>query len=194
MDLETGFLQAIRESPDDTTVRLAYADWLEEHRDPRAEFLRLVCRLNKDARPSEWPLPEVPAGREDRLRLTELCPQIDPTWRDLVDFPGRPRGYLKVLRLIRTGTVYPLYEGCNYLGRPVDHPVDIDLEGHAPPDRNWSSSQHAKINCEAGEVFIEDWNSASGTFLNGRWVLGEKQVLRDGDVILLGTVQLQFFL
>src|SRR5262249_44727116 len=40
------FIRAIRESPGDDTVRLVYADWLEEHGDPeRAEFIRAQCWL-----------------------------------------------------------------------------------------------------------------------------------------------------
>jgi uncharacterized protein (TIGR02996 family) len=39
------FLQAIIESPGDDTVRLVYADWLEEQGDPRGEFIRVQCRL-----------------------------------------------------------------------------------------------------------------------------------------------------
>jgi uncharacterized protein (TIGR02996 family) len=39
-------LRAICDDPDDTTLRLAYADWLEEHDQPeRAEFVRVQCRL-----------------------------------------------------------------------------------------------------------------------------------------------------
>jgi uncharacterized protein (TIGR02996 family) len=45
------FLQAILESSDDDTPRLAYADWLEEHGDPdRAEFIHmqgLLARLQR---------------------------------------------------------------------------------------------------------------------------------------------------
>ena len=41
MSDETAFLNAIREKPDDDTARLAYADWLEERNDPRAEYVRL---------------------------------------------------------------------------------------------------------------------------------------------------------
>ena len=42
-DLSDAFLQAIRESPDDDTPRLVYADWLEERGDPRGEFIRVQC-------------------------------------------------------------------------------------------------------------------------------------------------------
>ncbi len=39
------FLTALRENPNDNVSRLVYADWLQEHDDPRAEFLRLEVRL-----------------------------------------------------------------------------------------------------------------------------------------------------
>jgi uncharacterized protein (TIGR02996 family) len=45
-----GFLQAIREAPDDDAPRLVYADWLDDHGDPdRAEFIRLQCAYAKTA-------------------------------------------------------------------------------------------------------------------------------------------------
>jgi uncharacterized protein (TIGR02996 family) len=38
------FVQAIVENPDDVVLRLAFADWLEEHGEPeRAEFIRVQC-------------------------------------------------------------------------------------------------------------------------------------------------------
>jgi uncharacterized protein (TIGR02996 family) len=40
-----GLLQAMLEAPDDTSAKLVYADWLEEHGDPRAEFLRAQAEL-----------------------------------------------------------------------------------------------------------------------------------------------------
>jgi uncharacterized protein (TIGR02996 family) len=45
-DDERGFINAIIESPDDDTVRLVYADWLEEHgQAERAEFIRVQIDL-----------------------------------------------------------------------------------------------------------------------------------------------------
>jgi uncharacterized protein (TIGR02996 family) len=41
------FLEAIRANPDDTGLRLVYADWLDERDDPRAEYLRVAAELNK---------------------------------------------------------------------------------------------------------------------------------------------------
>ncbi len=39
------FLQDIKQHPGDDTPRLIFADWLEEHGDPRGEFVRLQCEL-----------------------------------------------------------------------------------------------------------------------------------------------------
>jgi uncharacterized protein (TIGR02996 family) len=56
---EPALLAAIAADPDDDTVRLAYADWLDEHDRPeRAEFIRAQC--------------ERAAGRGDRERRTHL--------------------------------------------------------------------------------------------------------------------------
>ena len=44
MSEREGFLRAICAEPDDDTVRLAFADWLQEHGEPdRAEFIRIQC-------------------------------------------------------------------------------------------------------------------------------------------------------
>ena len=46
------FLQAIRDSPDDDTPRLVFADWLTENGDAdRGEFIRVQCELAR-----RWPL------------------------------------------------------------------------------------------------------------------------------------------
>ena len=46
MDEEQALVAAIRADPNDNTLRLAFADWLDEHDQPaKAEFLRLECRL-----------------------------------------------------------------------------------------------------------------------------------------------------
>ncbi|HYT91050.1 MAG TPA: TIGR02996 domain-containing protein [Gemmataceae bacterium] len=45
------FLNAILDSPEDTGLRLVYADWLEEHGDPdRAEFIRVECARDQLSR------------------------------------------------------------------------------------------------------------------------------------------------
>jgi uncharacterized protein (TIGR02996 family) len=42
---DDAFLRAILAAPDDDTLRLVYADWLEEHGDPRSEFIRIQIAL-----------------------------------------------------------------------------------------------------------------------------------------------------
>jgi uncharacterized protein (TIGR02996 family) len=42
---QDGFLQAIREEPEDDGLRLIYADWLEERGDPQGELIRLQCQI-----------------------------------------------------------------------------------------------------------------------------------------------------
>jgi uncharacterized protein (TIGR02996 family) len=43
MNEEAGFIAALLADPDDRTVLLVYADWLDERDDPRAEYLRLLA-------------------------------------------------------------------------------------------------------------------------------------------------------
>jgi len=45
MDRDEGFIQALLANPDDDSLRLVYADWLDDHGDPSGEFLRVVCAL-----------------------------------------------------------------------------------------------------------------------------------------------------
>jgi uncharacterized protein (TIGR02996 family) len=63
MNEDAEFVRAVRERPDDVTLRLVYADWLDERNDPRGEYLRLRLQL-----------------AELTKRLTQLGEQIDPAW------------------------------------------------------------------------------------------------------------------
>jgi uncharacterized protein (TIGR02996 family) len=61
---ECGLLCGVLAAPDDATARIVYADWLDDHDDPRGPWLRAVCE-----------------GRaEDDLRAP-----IDPNWAALFD-------------------------------------------------------------------------------------------------------------
>ena len=87
---------------------------------------------------------------------------------------------------------YPIFEGPNFVGRADEKPVDVDLEDQEPPDRVWSSRQHACINFEDGQLSIEDLNSSNGTFVNrARIYPGTKKPLNVNDVIQIGNVQLK---
>jgi uncharacterized protein (TIGR02996 family) len=79
------FIQAIIESPDDESLRLIYADWLEERGDPRGEFIRVQCQLANS--PEGDPRrPELEARERDLLGTYEeqWAASVRPwvrTWR-----------------------------------------------------------------------------------------------------------------
>jgi hypothetical protein len=99
---------------------------------------------------------------------------------------------LVVLRGQKRNAEYPLFEGPNFVGRADEKPVDVDLEDQEPPDRVWSSRQHACIHFEGGQLSIEDLNSSNGTFVNrSRIYPGVKKPLNVNDVIQIGNVQLK---
>jgi uncharacterized protein (TIGR02996 family) len=75
MSEEEGFLRQLLDHPDDDTTRLIYADWLEEHGDRRAEYLRLEVELAGLREEDER------YGAVERL-LQEMRPGIDPAWID----------------------------------------------------------------------------------------------------------------
>jgi uncharacterized protein (TIGR02996 family) len=64
---EHALCQAILQRPGDRELRLIYADWLEEHGDPRHEILRLLDQLTRAL--------EVPHRSRLELRLRKLVEQ-----------------------------------------------------------------------------------------------------------------------
>jgi pSer/pThr/pTyr-binding forkhead associated (FHA) protein len=107
-------------------------------------------------------------------------------------FPADAQPKLIVTRGLKQNLDYPLYAGQNFIGRADEKPVDVDLDDQEPPDRVWSSRQHALILFENGVMTIEDLNSANGTFVNrAKLNPGTKQTLKPDDVIQIGTVQLK---
>ncbi len=106
--------------------------------------------------------------------------------------PADAQPRLVVLRGLKINVEYPVYEGQNYIGRADEKPVDIDLDDQEPPDRVWSSRQHALIIYENSELTIEDLNSANGTFVNRTRVYpGQRRSLAPNDVVQIGTVQMK---
>ena len=102
---------------------------------------------------------------------------------------------LVVLRGMKIGAEYPLYEGRNVLGRFADKPVDIDLVSQESVEQIWCSRQHAVVLFEKGNVSIEDLNSLNGTWLNGARVhAGQSRPVKPGDVVQIGTVQMKLVL
>jgi uncharacterized protein (TIGR02996 family) len=74
MSERDAYLRAICGSPEDDSVRLVYADWLEEHGDAvRAEFIRLQCKLDAEN-------PFAPGRRALLRREWQLLRQHGERW------------------------------------------------------------------------------------------------------------------
>jgi uncharacterized protein (TIGR02996 family) len=76
-DKEDPFIKAILATPEDEAPRLIYSDWLDEHDDPRAEYLRIDCALAKMSQ-------DDPRFDELVVRFRVLHFQIDRAWRTAV--------------------------------------------------------------------------------------------------------------
>lgn len=73
MNEENAFFQAVLASPEDTTLRLIYADWLDERGDPRGEFLRIVLEMS--------PLPVCSTRYQElRCRRDRISIGFDSEW------------------------------------------------------------------------------------------------------------------
>ena len=109
--------------------------------------------------------------------------------------PPVVRPKLIVLRGMRIGAEFPVYEGRNTVGRFADKPVDIDLVSQESVEQIWCSRQHAVLTFDKASVSIEDLNSLNGTWVNGvRMHAGQPKLLCHGDVVQIGTVQMKLFL
>ena len=73
------FLRAIFNQPDDDTLRLVYADWLQERGDPRAEYLRLDVEQRRSA-----------DGTALAKQRNELAPKLDGRWVDWMRQAAEP--------------------------------------------------------------------------------------------------------
>ena len=68
MNDRDAFIRAIVANPDDDTVRLAFADWLDEHDEPTlAEFIRVQCELEPVRDRYDIPRAAELHAREDEL-------------------------------------------------------------------------------------------------------------------------------
>jgi uncharacterized protein (TIGR02996 family) len=77
MNDDQDFIDAILADPGDDTLRLVYADWLEERGDRRAEYLRIEAALAGDG--------QTRGHRQLRRQLNELRQVIDRHWQALLD-------------------------------------------------------------------------------------------------------------
>jgi uncharacterized protein (TIGR02996 family) len=74
MSEEAAFLEALKSNPADDTARLVYADWLDDHDEPRkAEYLRLVAELAREC--------DDCAAHPHGARLRVLSASVPEEWR-----------------------------------------------------------------------------------------------------------------
>jgi hypothetical protein len=138
--------------------------------------------------PAAVPFPPPSAPPAAEIAAPPPAPASAPT----VPIAADAQVCLIVLRGQKRNVEYPVYEGQNFVGRADEKPVDIDLEDQEPPDRIWSSRQHALIVLENGQLTVEDLNSSNGTFVNrARIYPGQPKGLNPNDVVQIGNVQLK---
>ena len=164
------------------------------------EAMPLALELEPPPPPKvEAPPPPPPAPEPPKVEAPPPPPppapeppkvQAPTTGGDTFPTGAEPR--LLVVRGQKRNVEFPVYQGDNFIGRADEKPVDIDLEDQEPPDRVWCSRQHALVSFEDSKMFLEDLNSANGTYLNrARVYPGQRQALKVNDVIQIGNVQLK---
>jgi uncharacterized protein (TIGR02996 family) len=103
---DIAFQRAILANPADTTLKLGYADWLQERDDPRAEYIRLQLQIAREeteraARPAlGFPMSPVQIERtrqeelrqaeQERMRLVAIGSKCDPGWVGLMTTLAQP--------------------------------------------------------------------------------------------------------
>src|SRR5436190_11059796 len=92
MKTDDDFLEAIRANPADESPRLAYADWLDQRRDTRGDFLRLQLRLKSVA--PDHVLREKWEGDLSRLRLGYDAGWLAVIEPERVPHPDDPQRWL----------------------------------------------------------------------------------------------------
>src|SRR4051812_42610458 len=100
MTREDDLLRAIRDNPEDDSLRLVYADWLEEHGGPagleRAEFIRVQCELER--LPADEPRRAELERRQDALLADHEAEWAGPLARLVGKYHFR-RGFVEEVTL-----------------------------------------------------------------------------------------------
>jgi len=111
------------------------------------------------------------------------------------DGASAPHAKLVIYRGRSVGKEFPLNDDESHIGRwDADGGVfpDVDLDADDPEAK--VSRRHARITRRGEQYYIEDLGSTNGTFVNrGRRLLpGDRQLLRDGDEVIVGKTFLRF--
>jgi predicted component of type VI protein secretion system len=109
--------------------------------------------------------------------------------------PNRPHARLVIEKGRSSGKQFMLSDTEAQIGRwDADGGIfpDVDLDTDDPEAK--VSRRHARITLSNGQYFLEDLGSTNGTFINRgkRLPPGQRQVLCDGDEIIVGKTFLRF--
>jgi diguanylate cyclase (GGDEF)-like protein len=119
---------------------------------------------------------------EDELETTHVA-NLAELQRELAERSRRDRAYLIVLAGSNVGEMYKLSSRESVIGRAQNTTIRLNDDG--------ISRRHARVTQEGGDVFIEDLESANGTFVNGGVVT--RHALQDGDKIRIGSTTILKF-
>src|ERR1043165_5599607 len=109
--------------------------------------------------------------------------------------PAKPHARLVIEKGRSSGKQFMLSDAEAQIGRwDADGGIfpDVDLDTDDPEAK--VSRRHARITLNNGQYFLEDLGSTNGTFINRgkRLPPGQRQVLCDGDEIIVGKTFLRF--
>ncbi len=150
--------------------------------------LRAKPARKVEAAPAPAPAPAAPPSPPGGAETVAVPAAQQPTQ------PGGGETIVALARLIAPdGTVIPITSSHQAFGRE-------DFEHLLPPDKARLISRRSRpqfvifYDFSKGQFFIEDRNSANGTYLNGKQIKGAgPQPLKDGDVISpAGVINLTF--
>jgi uncharacterized protein (TIGR02996 family) len=146
MNDHDAFLQAIFKHPEDVTVRLVYADWLDEHGNPGGELIRVRHQLS---------LSELTKTKRDALAARErkLVAKCDQDWLERHERADWKLRYLqmrpeatKPAQWTKLRQAYWTATAQKATSRAV---ADFEKELGKPLPRSWKSFVHG---CGPGEL------------------------------------------
>jgi uncharacterized protein (TIGR02996 family) len=147
MGEELALLAAIGGNPDDDTVRLVYADWLDEHERPeRAEFIRLQIRLYRGG--TSDPIAESLRARQHALLLAHEAAWKREVPEGFQALPGFRRGFLHRAKATAAAVLAAREDGRTRL-------LDVlHLHGDVPSSR-WKELAESPILTNLIELTVE---------------------------------------
>jgi uncharacterized protein (TIGR02996 family) len=175
------FLRAIESQPAEQTVRLVYADWLDEQNDPRAELVRVEEEMRQAP---------VYSGRfwELKPRRDLLRERFDPEWCGRMHYGtscapvfqhGIPEGWRERWRLIREFIERWHHVPMDDVGGRADEIAEVEtrLGRVLPPSvREWVALSHDAqyaANCHAALRNANDIRDVPGQRAIALWLASD---------------------